>query len=66
MLNLLEQLVQGVVTLVEGFVSMLKWAPITISFTNAAFAFIPAVLLPCALITVVVYLLKLFLGGDNS
>lgn len=66
MLDLLRQIGTAVVTIAEGAITLVKWLPMTLTFSLSAMSFVPTVLVPVAGVTVVIYLAKLLLGGDNS
>lgn len=66
MLDLLRQAVEALVTMADGVITLVKWLPGVLTFYATSSAFIPVALIPIAGVTVVIYLAKLLLGGDNS
>jgi hypothetical protein len=47
---------------------LVKWIPQSIAFASNAgiVSAIPAIFLPCATVILVIYLIKVVLGGDNG
>lgn len=62
-----EVLIEGVKTIVESFASMFKWIPQVLTFANGNFLnFIPLAFAGVVTVVVVIFLLKLVLGGSNK
>lgn len=62
-----EVVVEGIKTIVESFAAMFEWIPRVLSFASGSFLnFVPIAFAGVVSVVVVVFLLKLVLGGSNK
>lgn len=67
-INGFNEVIGALKALVEGTMMLIKWIPQSLAFASNAgiVSAIPALFLPCATVILVIYLIKVVLGGDNG
>lgn len=67
-INGFQEIIGALKALVEGTMMLIKWIPQALAFTssNAIASAIPSIFLPTATIILVIYIIKVVLGGDNG
>lgn len=67
-INGFTEIIASLKALLEGTMMLIKWIPQALAFANtqAITASIPAIFLPCATVILIIYIIKIVLGGDNG
>lgn len=62
----INSLISGVGVLIESLANFIKWLPAILGMSGQLTSYVPTVFIGIALVNIVIYALKIVLGGDNS